>query len=112
MSASTPQAGLARERLAARRAQVRRIRRTVLAIGITLFVALFVTIYVQMASGRDPALAASSSNVATPSEASSSDVGTTTSTDAAATTSGESDASTGSGEVGSQAPTPVVTSQS
>ena len=42
--------------LAARRARVARIRNTVTAVAVTVFLALFATIYIQMAAGKDPAL--------------------------------------------------------
>jgi hypothetical protein len=45
--------------LLARRARVRRIRRTVTAATLAVFLALFATIYIQMAAGKDPALSAS-----------------------------------------------------
>jgi hypothetical protein len=45
--------------LQARRARVRQIRRTVTAIAVTVFIALFATIYIQMAAGKDPALGSS-----------------------------------------------------
>ena len=35
----------------ARRARVRQIRRTVTAVAVTVFIALFATIYIQMAAG-------------------------------------------------------------
>jgi hypothetical protein len=47
--------------LAARRARVARIRRAVTAAAIAVFIALFATIYIQMAAGKDPALSASTS---------------------------------------------------
>jgi hypothetical protein len=45
----------------ARRARVRQIRRTVTAVAVTVFIALFATIYIQMAAGKDPALGSSAS---------------------------------------------------
>ena len=45
----------------ARRARVRQIRRTVTAVAVTVFIALFATIYIQMALGKDPALGSSTS---------------------------------------------------
>ena len=42
--------------LAARRARVARIRRTITAATVAVFIALFATIYIQMAAGKDPAL--------------------------------------------------------
>jgi len=53
------------------RARILQIRRTVAAVAVTVFIALFAALYVQMASGDDPALstatsaAASSSSTAT-----------------------------------------------
>jgi hypothetical protein len=46
----------------ARRARVRQIRRTVTAIAVTAFIALFATIYIQMAVGKDPALGSSTTS--------------------------------------------------
>lgn len=43
----------------ARRARVRQIRRTVTAVAVTVFIAVFATIYIQMAVGKDPALGSS-----------------------------------------------------
>jgi hypothetical protein len=40
----------------ARRARVRQIRRTVAAAAVAVFIAVFATIYIQMAAGKDPAL--------------------------------------------------------
>ena len=45
--------------LLARRARVRQIRRTIAAAAVTLFIAAFATIYIQMAAGKDPALGTS-----------------------------------------------------
>ena len=42
--------------LLARRARVARIRRTIPAAAVAVFIALFATIYIQMAAGKDPAL--------------------------------------------------------
>jgi hypothetical protein len=64
----------------ARRARVRQIRRTVTAVAVTVFIALFATIYIQMAAGKDPALGSSTTtaqvsqtSTSTPSSSSSSD---------------------------------------
>ena len=43
----------------ARRARLSRIRRSVAAVAVSVFLALFTTIYVQMVTGHDPALATS-----------------------------------------------------
>jgi hypothetical protein len=40
----------------ARRRRILRIRGTVVGIGLAMFIALFSTLYVQMAAGRDPVL--------------------------------------------------------
>jgi hypothetical protein len=62
----------------ARRARVRQIRRTVTAVAVTVFIALFATIYIQMAAGKDPALGSSTTSAqvsatSTPSSTSSDD---------------------------------------
>ena len=67
----------------ARRARVRQIRRTVTAVAVTVFIALFATIYIQMAAGKDPALG-SSTTTAQVSETSTS---TSTSSDDSSTSS-------------------------
>ena len=59
----------------ARRARVRQIRRTVTAAAVVVFIALFATIYIQMAVGKDPALGSSTntaqvSQTSTPSSSS------------------------------------------
>ena len=59
----------ARQRATAKRdllrRRARRIRRSVPAVTAALFCTLFLVVYVQMASGHDPALSASSKNSAT-----------------------------------------------
>jgi hypothetical protein len=59
----------------ARRARVRQIRRTVTAVAVTVFIALFAAIYIQMAAGKDPALgsSATTAQVSAPSTSSSED---------------------------------------
>ena len=67
--------------IAARRARIRRIRARVAAGATALFIALFSGLYVQMASGNDPALGGESAQVATTASAtdsSSSSAGTDT----------------------------------
>ncbi len=61
--------------LLARRARVARIRRTITAATVAVFLALFATIYIQMATGKDPALGttASTAQVTTTSTTSSDD---------------------------------------
>ena len=51
-------AARARRAIARRRDRVRSIRRAVATGSIVVFLALFATIYVQMAAGRDPVLSA------------------------------------------------------
>ena len=51
--------------VAARRARIRRLRARVAAGATALFLALFSGLYVQMATGNDPALGAESAQVAT-----------------------------------------------
>jgi hypothetical protein len=58
--------------LQARRARVRQIRRTVTAAAVTVFIALFATIYIQMAAGKDPALGSSTATAQVSSTSSSS----------------------------------------
>jgi hypothetical protein len=48
--------------LLARRARVARIRRTITAATVAVFLALFATIYIQMAAGKDPALGSSTTS--------------------------------------------------
>ena len=59
--------------LAARRLRVQRIRRTVTTVAVAVFLALFATIYIQMASGRDPALGSSTATASTATSTSSGD---------------------------------------
>lgn len=77
--------------LVARRLRVQRIRRAVSAAAVCVFIALFSTIYVQMAAGNDPALSASTAAA--------------TSTSATTTTTTTSEETTASDE-------PVTTAQS
>jgi hypothetical protein len=56
---------LGRQKLAARRKRTSQIRTTVAGAAVTVFVASFSTIYVQLASGNDPALASSKATSAT-----------------------------------------------
>jgi hypothetical protein len=52
-------------RLVALEQRVLRIRRTVVAAAVAVFIAVFSTIYVQMASGNDPALATTTPSATT-----------------------------------------------
>ena len=69
--------------LLARRARVARIRRTITAATVAVFIALFATIYIQMAAGKDPALG-SSATTAQVSTTSTTSAGTTSSDESAA----------------------------
>jgi len=60
---------LARDRRDAMRRRARRIRRSVAGLALALFVASFLTVYVQLASGHDPALVANARRRATASHA-------------------------------------------
>jgi hypothetical protein len=66
------------------RQRVLLIRRRVAAVAVTVFIAVFATIYVQMAAGNDPALASGATTSATTS--SSSDESSSTDTPSAVTT--------------------------
>jgi hypothetical protein len=101
---------LAHERLAARRRRDQQLRRTVLGVAIALFVALFATIYVQMASGNDPALSTSSAKVAA-APSTSSGTGVPGSTSSGPTPSGSTSSSDATPTTTSS-PAPVTTGQS
>jgi hypothetical protein len=71
----------------ARRARVRQIRRTVTAVAVTVFIALFATIYIQMAVGKDPALGSSTATAqVSPTSTPSSDTSSSSSDDSSAGT--------------------------
>ena len=82
--------------LLARRARVARIRRTITAATVAVFIALFATIYIQMAAGKDPALGTSATTAQV----------STTSTPSSGTTSSDESASEDSSS------TAMTTSQS
>ena len=82
--------------LLARRARVARIRRTITAATVAVFIALFATIYIQMAAGKDPALGSSATTAQV----------STTSTPSSGTTSSDESASEDSSS------TAMTTSQS
>lgn len=69
-------------KLVAMRRRIARIRRTVAAVAVSAFIALFSTIYVQLATGNDPVLASTTT--------------TTTTTESTTTDSSESTESTDS----------------
>jgi len=74
-------------RLVALQQRVLRIRRTVVAAAVAVFIAVFSTIYVQMASGNDPGLASPS---ATTSTYTNTNTSTSTTGEPAPVTSGQS----------------------
>jgi hypothetical protein len=108
---------LARTRLEAMRRRTRRIRRSVTGLALALFAASFTIVYVQLASGHDPALVASARKRAAAASAASSSAGASSSSAAGeSTTTGESfttgeSSSSESGESSTGA-SAVTTSQS
>ena len=116
---------LARQKLAAMRRRARRIRRLVAGLAVATFTAAFLAVYVQLASGHDPALSAaakrSSTSAAHQSGAAhqSSNTARESSGSSASESSGSSasggessaSSSSGSGE-SSSAPSAVTTAQS
>jgi hypothetical protein len=88
----------------ARRRRIVHIRRTVLAISLAMFIALFAGLYVQMAAGRDPVLGSSVAATSTK---------TSQSTTSSSSASGDASTGTSSDDgTGSSAPAAVTTSQS
>ena len=85
----------------ARRARVRQIRRTVTAAAVAVFIALFATIYIQMAAGKDPALGSSTTTA---------QVSATSTPSATSTSSSSSDDSSSSSDNSSSGA--MTTSQS
>jgi hypothetical protein len=82
---------LARTRLEAMRRRTRHIRRSVAALALALFVASFAIVYVQLASGHDPALVANARKRAAAVSAASSSTGAgESSTGASAVTTSQS----------------------
>ncbi len=103
---------LAESRRVAMRARARRIRRSVACLALALFAAAFLGVYVQLASGHDPALvaaarrAAATSTKSTGTSSTGSSSVTTQSSEAESTESGSGEGSssaTGSGESSSTA---------
>jgi len=100
LPAMTPRE-IAREHANRKRARIHRIRVRVATLTVTLFIAVFAVIYVQMVQGHDPALSKN----------------TTTSASSSAAASGSSDSSDDSFSLddqssGSSSPAPVQTTQS
>ena len=77
-------------KLVAMRRRIARIRRTVAALAVSAFIALFSTIYVQLATGNDPVLASTTATTTTTTESAesteSTDSTTETEEEAAVTT--------------------------
>jgi hypothetical protein len=85
---------LARARRDALRARTRRIRHTVAGLAVTLFVLVFAVVYVQLASGHDPALVANARKHAIAAQSKSSVAATSSATGSESTGTGESTDST------------------
>jgi hypothetical protein len=109
---------LAREHRDAVRRRARRIRRSVAAVAVTLFAVAFLVVYVQLASGHDPALlanaqkrAASATSASRESSSSATTSASSTGTGSGAETS-ESSGSESSGSEASSGASAVTTSQS
>jgi hypothetical protein len=110
---------LAQARREALRRRIGRIRRTVIAVAAALFIAAFATLYVQLSSGRDPALSASrvtttASAPASTSSPGSDDSGTAQSSDDSGTDQSfdDSGSSSSSGSSTADQPSAVTTQQS
>jgi cytoskeletal protein RodZ len=103
---------LVRARLAAKRRRARRIRQTVLAFSVAVFVAMFATIYVRLASGNDPGLSASSKKAAVSSTTSASGSSESSSSNGTSNNSASTGSSEASSSEASSTPSTVTTSQS
>ncbi len=111
---------LARRHREAMRRRARRIRRSVAGFAFALFAAAFLVVYVQLASGHDPALVANSAKreAAALSAASDTESATASGTSSGEAASGESSSSSsgasssGAGEESSSGASAVTTSQS
>jgi cytoskeletal protein RodZ len=104
-------------KLAARRRRSSKIRNAVTAIAMAMFIALFSVIYVQMASGNDPALGSSVTNQkvaiakAAGTSSSSNTSRATTATTSTSTSTSDAASSSSPAPVTTQ-PAPVTTQQS
>jgi hypothetical protein len=100
---------LAKGRLEAMRRRARRIRRAVASLAVALFATAFLIVYVQLASGHDPALVANAakrhaaSTSATSSEAAAAESATSSGTTEASSTTESSAGSESSGSEDSTA---------
>jgi uncharacterized membrane protein YgcG len=106
VAATTSPKELGAAKLRQRRLHVRKLRRTVVAIGVGLLVALWAVIFLQLVTGHDPVLVAKA-QAATSSGSTSSGVSGSSGGSSASSTS-----SSGSGSSGAAATTSVVTRQS
>jgi hypothetical protein len=95
---------LAAEHAARRRARLTRIRKTVAALTVCVFIVLFSGIYVQMAAGSDPVLG---SKTAVTKKAKASTPNSTSTSTPTSTPTTSDDSSSASSQ-----PSPVTTSQS
>jgi hypothetical protein len=126
-AAAQPGAGsLAGQRRAAMSLRARRIRRRVAGMAAAVFTVAFLAVYVQLASGHDPALSSRTSTAAKASSTTSTSSGSTSSSGASessgsssATESGTtasspstSKESSGTSSGGEESSSPVTTSQS
>jgi cytoskeletal protein RodZ len=103
---------VAAEHAKRRRERLSRIRTSVAAVSVCLFILLFSGIYVQMAAGRDPALSVShTKKAAVTQKASGSTTTASPSTTSSSSGSSSSGSSAGSSSSSTQA-SPVTTSQS
>ena len=101
-------------RMAERRRRLRVLRRRVVALGVAAFVAMWCVMYVQLASGHDPALSTKTASVATAtvSNASAATTATTPSVKQTSSSSGTSGSASSSGTSGSSQASSVTTRQS
>ena len=120
MTSDAPPIGkkaLGHRRLAARRRRMLRIRQAVVATALSVFIALFSTVYIQMVSGKDPVLAAQGATAGmTTSTTPTATAASSTTTPADSTTdevpTGTSTSSDGATETDPKEPAPVTTTQS
>jgi cytoskeletal protein RodZ len=116
LPAMTPRE-IAREHANRKRARIHRIRVRVATLTVTLFIAVFAVIYVQMVQGHDPVLAknttTSASSAASASTGSaSSDDGSSSSDDGSSFDDQSSSSSSSDQSSSSSSPAPVQTTQS
>jgi hypothetical protein len=108
---------LADARRAAIRSRARRIRRAVAAVALALFTAAFLAVYVQLASGHDPALSRHTSTSAAGSGTAQSSSGESSSEGSGSEAAGGESGATGEtsstpSSEASESPSGVTTSQS